>query len=155
MPSFRPNVALLLLDSKNRLLARERYHIADTWQVPQGGVAAGEAVLEALHREVKEEIGLPPSAYEIVEMREGYRYLYPEHVKKKKKGNYDGQEQTYFLCRLKRDAPPIDIGRKPREFRAYRWLAPVKFQLEWLPNFKRSVYRQVMRDFFDVKLEAS
>ena len=29
---------------------------------------------------------------------------------------------------------------------------PEEFDLEWLPGFKRDVYRQVMRDFFGVVL---
>lgn len=152
MAKFRPNVALLLLDNRDRVLVCERLNIANAWQFPQGGVDKGETMLEALHREVEEEIGLPPSAYEIEQTRDGYRYFYPEAVKKRKKGRYDGQEQTYFLCRLKSDAPPIDIERKAREFRDYRWLNPHKFKLEWLPPFKRKVYRQVLRDFFDVDL---
>lgn len=152
MARFRPNVALLLLDDRHRVLICERAGIADSWQFPQGGVDKGETMLEALHREVYEEIGLPPAAYEIAETRDGYRYFYPDEVKKRKKGRYDGQEQTYFLCRLKSDAPPIDIERKPREFRDYRWLNPRKFNIKWLPAFKRPVYRKVLKDFFDVEV---
>jgi putative (di)nucleoside polyphosphate hydrolase len=51
---------------------------------------------------------------------------------------------------LKKSAPPIDIEREPREFRAYRWLPPEDFQIAWLPKFKRKVYREVMKDFFGV-----
>lgn len=152
MATYRPNVALLLLDSDNRVLICERLKIPDSWQFPQGGVDAGESMREALEREVREEIGLPPSAYEVCGSRDGYRYLYPLAVKKKKKGNYDGQEQTYFLCRLKEGAPPINIDQEPREFRKFRWIKPAKFEAKWLPNFKRKVYRQVMRDFFEVEI---
>lgn len=152
MPSFRPNVALLLLDGEDRLLICERAKIEGGWQVPQGGMDEGETPLEALHREVWEEIGLPEGSYEILESRDGYSYEYPPHVKKTKKGNYDGQTQTYFLCRLKDGAPPINIDQNPPEFRSYRWLKPGDFELNWLPGFKQEVYRRVMRDFFGVTL---
>lgn len=152
MAKYRPNVALLLVDSRDRILVCERMNIADSWQFPQGGVDPGESMQEALEREVREEIGLPPGTYEIEESRNGYRYLYPEQVKKNKKGNYDGQEQTYFLCRLKEDAPPIDVDQKPREFRRFRWVKPSKFKAKWLPGFKRDVYRAVMKDFFGVEI---
>ena len=36
--------------------------------------------------------------------------------------------------------------------RAYRWIMPEEFDLDWLPEFKRDVYRQVMKDFFSVEL---
>lgn len=149
---FRPNVALLLLDQKNRLLICERLKVKSAWQFPQGGMDEGETPLEALHREVEEEIGLPKGSYEILESREGYRYFYPQGVKKTKKGNYDGQTQTYFLCRLKEGAPPVNVDGKPREFRAFQWVKPSKFKRQWLPDFKLEVYREVMRDFFGVKL---
>ena len=147
---FRANVALLLLDRKNRLLICERVNLRDAWQFPQGGVDKGESLEEALAREVEEEIGLPPESYEVVEWRDGYRYEFPEHLNKRKK--FAGQEQTYFLCRLRNDAPPIDVHQPPREFKNHRWIKPGDFSLKWLPKFKRSVYREVLRDFFGVEV---
>jgi putative (di)nucleoside polyphosphate hydrolase len=107
-----------------------------------------------LFREVREEIGLEAEHYEVTAMRKGYRYLYPEDIREKKvrKHGSHGQEQTYFLCRLKAGAPPVNVDQKPREFRAYRWIVPQEFDLDWLPEFKREVYRTVMRDFFKVEL---
>jgi putative (di)nucleoside polyphosphate hydrolase len=132
----------------------ERATIPGAWQFPQGGVDAGETPLQALHREVSEEIGLDPQHYEIIARREGYRYLYPPDARGKKlrkHGNH-GQEQTYFLCHLNHDAPAVNVNQRPREFRAYRWIPPGEFDLDWLPDFKHDVYREVMRDFFQVSL---
>lgn len=153
MPSYRPNVALLLLDRDDQLLICERIKIAGAWQFPQGGMDAGETPLEALHREVEEEIGLPPESYEVLDSKDGYCYLYPPGVKKGKKGHFDGQTQTYFLCRLKDGAPPINVDQTPREFGSHTWVKPALFELEWLPKFKRDVHRDVLRDFFGVELE--
>ncbi|GAA5122499.1 NUDIX domain-containing protein [Luteolibacter yonseiensis] len=154
MVRYRPNVAALIVNSVGNLLICERWTIPGAWQFPQGGVDAGESLIEALHREVSEEVGLGPNHYEVVSHREGYRYLYPEHVRGKKirKHGSHGQEQTYFLCHLKHDAPPVNVNQKQREFRAYRWILPEEFDLDWLPAFKRDVYREVMRDFFQVEL---
>ena len=152
MPAFRPNVALLLLGRDGRLLVCERLKSAGAWQFPQGGVDPGEKLETALVREVEEEIGLPPESYEILESRGGYRYFYPEGVKERKKGNFDGQEQTYFLCQLGADAPSIDLESQTREFRDYKWIRPQEFSVAWLPEFKREVYRRVMRDFFSVEI---
>ncbi|GAA5478972.1 RNA pyrophosphohydrolase [Haloferula helveola] len=139
---------------EGQLLICERWTVPGAWQFPQGGVDPGETSLEALHREVKEEIGLSPSHYEVIRSREGYRYLYPEEVRSKKvrKHGCQGQEQVYYLCRLLDGAPEVDVNQRPREFARHRWIPPEEFDLDWLPEFKRDVYRQVMKDFFRIKL---
>lgn len=154
MVRYRSNVAAIMIRDDGSLLICERWTVPGAWQFPQGGVDAGESLEQALFREVKEEIGIGPKHYKILEKRTGYRYLYPEEVRKKKiqkHGNH-GQEQTYYLCEMSSTAPPINVDQKPREFRAYRWIHPTEFDLDWLPKFKQDVYRQVMSDFFDVEV---
>lgn len=154
MVRYRPNVAALVVNSAGNLLICERWTIPGAWQFPQGGVNAGETAEQALFREVREEVGLEPRHYQVVTRRDGYRYLYPKQAwekKLRKHGNH-GQEQTYFLCHLKTDAPQINVKQKQAEFRAYRWILPIEFDLDWLPLFKRDTYREVMRDFFQVEL---
>ena len=143
-----------MVDSSGSLLICERANVPGAWQFPQGGVDPGESLEQALFREVREEVGLEAEHYEVTAMRKGYRYLYPEDIREKKvrKHGSHGQEQTYFMCRLKAGAPPVNVDQKPREFRAYRWILPPEFDLDWLPPFKRDVYRAVMRDFFKVEL---
>ena len=121
MASYRPNVALLLLDEQERLLICERLKVGGAWQFPQGGIDEGESAQEALFREVEEEIGLPPLSYEVIDFRDGYRYVFPPEIqsKKGKRARFIGQEQTYFLCRLKGGAPPVDVNQNPQEFRSY------------------------------------
>lgn len=154
MVCYRPNVAALIVNPAGNLLICERLTLPGAWQFPQGGVDSGESLVAALHREVREEVGFTPQHYDIVHHRAGYRYLYPEQVRLKKirKHGSHGQEQTYFLCHLKSGAPKVNVHQKPPEFRAYRWILPVEFDLDWLPTFKRDVYREVMRDFFDIVL---
>ena len=153
MKEYRPNVAILLTREDGRLLICERLRVKGAWQFPQGGVDDGETLEEALLREVKEEIGLSPESYDIIEMKGGYRYVYPPgDRKKKRKGWYDGQEQTYFRCLLRDEKAKINIDRKPKEFRDYKWIKPEDFKLKWLPSFKSETYRKVMSDFFDLKL---
>jgi putative (di)nucleoside polyphosphate hydrolase len=152
---LRENVAALIMDASDRLLVCERWAIAGAWQFPQGGVDEGESPIDALKREIEEEIGLSPEDYEILASKGGYRYFYPPEIKRRKSARHghDGQEQTYFLCRLAPGAEKnIDVVQDPREFRRCRWIAPEKFRLEWLPEFKRQVYRAVLKDFFGVDL---
>lgn len=154
MVRYRPNVAALMVNAEGALLICERATVVGAWQFPQGGVDAGESLEEGLFREVREEIGLLPEHYEVLDHKDGYRYLYPAETRERKirkHGNH-GQEQTYFLCRLHANAPEVNVNQRPREFRAYRWILPEEFDLDWLPPFKRDVYRKVMRDFFSINL---
>lgn len=154
MIRYRQNVAALIVKPEGALLICERWSVPGAWQFPQGGVDEGETHEQALFREVREEVGLKPEHYEILDRRDGYSYLYPEDVRMKKfrkHGNH-GQKQTYFLCRLRAGAPPVNVNQRPREFRAYRWIQPEEFDLDWLPSFKRDVYKRVMKDFFKIKL---
>jgi putative (di)nucleoside polyphosphate hydrolase len=154
MVRYRPNVAALMINADGALLICERTTVSGAWQFPQGGVDNGEGLEDALYREVEEEIGLRKKHYKVVDRKDGYRYLYPPAVRQKKlkkHGNH-GQEQTYFLCRLKSGAPEIDINQSPQEFCAYRWIDPEEFDLDWLPDFKHEVYRKVMQDFFGISL---
>lgn len=152
---YRPNVALLLLNKKGELLVCERIGSKGAWQFPQGGVDKGEGMVEALYRETREEIGLQQKDYKLIDVKAGYRYKYPAKVRarKLKKHNSIGQEQTYFLCRLKGGERPIDVNQSTPEFQDYKWIKPEEFQLSWLPRFKKKLYKKVMKDFFSVDLK--
>lgn len=154
MVRYRPNVAALILNEHGSLLICERSTIRGAWQFPQGGIDPGETTEEALSREIKEEVGLCSHHYEVISRKDGYRYLYPSEVrvKKQKKHGSHGQEQSYFLCKLKPGAPAINIHQTPQEFCAYRWIQPNEFDLDWLPEFKQEVYKEVFKDFFGITL---
>jgi len=147
---YRPNVAALLVNAEGRLFIAERIRHRNAWQFPQGGVDSGEGDEEALIRELKEEIGVAAGLVEIVMRRGGYRYRFPDEMRRY--GRNVGQEQTYFLCRYLGTDRDINLSTGHPEFRRFRWIAPHEFRLEWLPEFKREVYRKVMRDFFGVVL---
>ena len=146
---FRPNVAAIVRQPDGRILVGERSDRPGCWQFPQGGMKDWETPVEALQRELQEEISLPPDCYRVSDRRGPYRYLFPPS---RKKEGFDGQEQTYFLV----DLLPSGFEPSPHtsdpEFRAIRWIWPHEYQISWIPSFKREVYRQVMADFFQVRL---
>ena len=150
MPKYRSNVAAIIINREGEILVCERSNNARAWQFPQGGVDKGESLIEALYREVLEEVGLENKYYKVLDEKGGYKYLYPKKVRDKKK--FDGQKQTYFLCRLKKSAPEIDLGENNPEFSDYDWVRPEEFDEAWLPDFKLDVYREVMRHFFDIEI---
>lgn len=144
---FRPNVAAIIRNPEARILIAERADIPDAWQFPQGGVDPGETPHGALIREMREEISLDPRHYSIVDQKGPYRYVLPDGRKKK---GFDGQEQQYFLLEYFGPESAIDVATPKPEFRAIRWIEPSAFDLNWLPEMKKPVYREVLRDFFGV-----
>lgn len=145
---YRPNVAGILLREDGRILIAERRDFAGSWQFPQGGVDRGETLREALCREIWEELGLEADAYSVGVMHGPYRY---EFIRKRKNWGFGGQEQHYFLLHAASDCSPnVEVAHP--EFRSLNWIWPADFQLDWLPNMKKPVYRQVFRDFFQIDL---
>ncbi len=143
---FRRNVAFILTRPGGEILVCERKGFRNSWQFPQGGARDEESNLEALRREVEEEISLTPSAYRIISERGPYRYIFRSGFRKE---GCDGQEQRYFLAECV-GTPEIAVDKK--EFSAFRWLHPSAFQIDWVPPIKRDVYRQVFQDFFNTPL---
>jgi putative (di)nucleoside polyphosphate hydrolase len=145
---FRRNVAGLLVNRHGQVLICERCDFKNSWQFPQGGVDEDESLTGALHRELREELGLHPHHYQILRQQGGYRYTFPNGARRFRK--FIGQQQTYFLCKMLGRDDDIRLDTHRPEFANWRWIAPEDFQLDWLPEFKRPVYQAVLRDFFGV-----
>ena len=150
---YRPNVAAILQNKADEIFIAERLNVKGAWQFPQGGIDDGEDAETALYRELAEEIGVTRPKISIVSRRDGYRYAFPKG--RLKYGIYGGQEQAYFLCRFLGQETDIDLAATHQEFARWRWIKPSEFQMDWVPKFKRAVYRQVFRDFFGIELDAS
>jgi putative (di)nucleoside polyphosphate hydrolase len=146
-PIYRPNVAAIIQRSDNKILVGERSDVAGCWQFPQGGIKPRETPDQALERELLEEVGLPGGSYRIIERKGPYRYLFD---KGRTKEGFHGQEQIYFLIELLPGFEPKHETSDP-EFRALNWIVPSEFDIEWVPPFKREVYRQVLSLFFGVQ----
>lgn len=99
-------------------------------------------------REMGEELSLKEQDFSIVREKGGYRYQFPHSHSRR--GAYTGQVQTYFLCDFEADDSAININTPKPEFRSWKWIQPAEFNLNWLPEFKRAVYAEVLRDFFQV-----
>lgn len=151
MTQFRyaPNVAAILRNRDGEILLGERVNVAGAWQFPQGGIDAGETPEEALQRELREEIGIGSNDFRVLTRKGPYHYLFGEGRMKK---GFHGKEQLYFLCEFLGNDSSIDIATEHPEFRAWRWVAPKHFEIDWLPAMKREVYRAVWRDFFSLKI---
>lgn len=152
MPSlrFRPNVGAIIKRVDGKILIGERSDVPGAWQFPQGGVKKSETALEALTRELQEEVSLEPAHFRIIKWKGPYRYLFrPGRTKE----GFDGQEQIYFLIELTGPDSSIEVATEQPEFSRIRWIEPSEFKTDWVPAFKRGVYRQVFVDFFGIHFE--
>jgi len=118
------------------------------WQMPQGGIDAGEDPAVAALRELREETAIH-SVKIIAETTDWLRYDLPaELVGKAWGGRYRGQMQKWFAVRFLGSESEIDIapaGQKA-EFTEWRWM-PIAEVAELIVPFKREVYRQVVEAF--------
>lgn len=143
---FRRNVALILTRPGGEILVCERSDFKNSWQFPQGGARDQESDIEALQREVLEEIALQPENYRVLLHHGPYRYVFRSGCRKE---GCDGQEQIYFQAEWLGGG---EIAVDKKEFRDFQWIKPETFRMEWVPPIKRDVYRKVFRDFFRIEL---
>ena len=142
---YRPNVGIILLNSKNEVFWGKRVK-QHSWQFPQGGIKHGESPEQAMFRELWEEVGLRPEHVRIVgRTRDWLRYEVPDQwIRRDLRGNYRGQKQIWFLLRLVgRDCDVSLRATTHPEFDAWRW------HDYWVPldvviEFKRDVYQQAL-----------
>jgi putative (di)nucleoside polyphosphate hydrolase len=146
---YRSNVAAIIKRKDGKILIGERSNVTGAWQFPQGGVKKSETLRAALSRELMEELSLTSAHYRVIESKGPYRYLFPPG---RTKEGFDGQEQTYFLIEFIGTDSDLDVKTEEPEFLRFRWIEPSNFQIDWVPKFKREVYRRVFLDFFRVVL---
>jgi putative (di)nucleoside polyphosphate hydrolase len=157
-PRYRPNVGVALFNAQGLAFVGQRKSKGDfdavlapyDWQMPQGGVDAGEDPLNAALRELYEETNVR-SVDLLGESPQWYSYDLPEEAKRRWKGKWIGQTQKWFAFRFTGDESEIDVhapagGAEKPEFIAWRWE-----RLTALPDlivpFKRAVYERVVADF--------
>ena len=142
--SFRAGVGAVLLDAEGRVLAFERSDVDEpAWQLPQGGLDAGEEPEDAVYREVEEETGLRRDELALVgRMDEPLAYELPPELRTKKTGR--GQVGYWYFFRVLAEPRLPDGG----EFRSWR---AVDFGelVEATAPFRRAVYARLARHLED------
>ena len=154
---YRPGVGIALVNrageafiGRRKPKGGEEVLAAHAWQMPQGGIDAGETPLEAAKRELWEETNVR-SIELLAELPEWLNYDLPPHARRRWRGRYRGQTQKWFLFRFVGAAAEIDVvhpadGKHAAEFVEWRWE-----RFERLPDlvipFKRKVYEAVAKAF--------
>tara|TARA_B110000967_G_scaffold206118_1_gene252074 strand:- start:271 stop:804 length:534 start_codon:yes stop_codon:yes gene_type:complete len=143
---YRANVGIVITNEKKQILLAKRFK-QDAWQLPQGGIDKGETDLEALYRELEEEVGLNPDHVTLLAKTPKWlRYDLPlEHIRRSQKPACIGQKQVWFLLKLESSDTDISLNlHHDVEFDDWKWVD------YWEPvdeviNFKRNVYEDMLK----------
>lgn len=155
---YRPCVGLMVLNARGLVWVGRRVAEPDSetgdrpqlWQMPQGGIDAGEEPLRAAYREIFEETGM--ESLKLIEEAPGWiKYdLPPDRIGITWNGKYRGQKQKWFAFRFHGEEEEIRInpppgGHKP-EFDQWAW-RPMADLPGLIVPFKRKVYEEVVATF--------
>lgn len=144
---FRSNVGIILTRADGTLLLGGRLGQAG-WQFPQGGIQVDETPLDAMYRELNEEIGLSSCDVELLGHTEDWlHYRLPQkYVRTDRKPVCIGQKQRWFMLRLTASDDALDLAKtETPEFDRWRWVdywRPVKEVI----YFKRHVYVRALAE---------
>ena len=146
-PRYREGVGIVLVNARKLVFVARRIDMKQAWQMPQGGIDAGEAPQAAARRELEEETGVV-SATVMAQTPGWLSYDLPAHLAARRwQGRYRGQRQLWFAMRFDGSDDEIDLGRaRHPEFDAWRWATPAA-AMAGAVDFKRDLYRQVLGQF--------
>ena len=151
---YRANIGIVITNEKKQILLAKRYK-QDAWQLPQGGIDKDETELEALYRELEEEVGLAPEQVSLLAKTPKWlRYELPmEHIRRKQKPTCIGQKQVWYLLKLVSNDSDISLSLHNKvEFDDWKWVD------YWNPvdeviNFKKEVYEDMLKALAPVLFE--
>lgn len=144
---YRQNVGIVLCQSGKVLLCARADQQDLNWQFPQGGIEAGEDLLNAAKRELQEETGIT-SVRLITTMPQPLRYDFPKDFQNNFVPSYVGQEQYWVLFEFLGKDEEIDFCTNPQEieFKAFKW-ADIAEAPKEIIYFKKDVYAKVAAYF--------
>jgi putative (di)nucleoside polyphosphate hydrolase len=154
---YRPNVGIALFNVQGRVLIGRRFRDDGPeivlpgleWQMPQGGVDAGEDLQAAVLRELWEETGVRNA--ETLGETDWLTYDFPPYDGPPHRlARFRGQRQKWFALRFTGDDGEIDPlterNNQPAEFDAWRW-EDLSRVADLVVPFRREVYRSVAMSF--------
>ena len=144
---YRPCVGIMLINDNGHIFGGQRIdNRAEAWQMPQGGIDAGEDVETACFREMREEIGTNKA--DILSIHpEWLNYDIPLPLADRLwGGSYRGQSQKWVALRYTGQDSDINIATEEPEFFSWQWMSPADL-IQLAVPFKRPVYEDIMTQF--------
>ena len=151
---YRANIGIVITNDKKQILLAKRFK-QDGWQLPQGGIDEDETELDALYRELQEEVGLDSSHVTLIAKTPKWlRYELPdEHVRRTQKPMCIGQKQVWYLLKLDSSDDEISLDlHDDVEFDDWKWVDYWK-PVDEVINFKRDVYEDMLKALAPILFE--
>ena len=144
---YRPNIGIVLFNLDGKVFIGERMNLLGAWQMPQGGIDAGETMLEAAMRELMEEVGTDKAVY-LGETTKWLYYDFPDYLKNPEfRGRYRGQKQKWVALRFTGTDSDIQLdGYAKPEFSQWKWI-DLSEAPEVIVPFKKPIYEEVVKAF--------
>lgn len=142
--TYRRNVGAILRRPDGLILMCERAQSPNAWQFPQGGVKRKEDRLEALWREIEEELGLVPAQDFCTVVGPGpeVSYDFPPGARERIAQRYRGQTQVLYLLDFHGSDDDFDLDYDDHpEFCDLRWVT-VQEAIDLIWEMKRPVLEQ-------------
>ena len=155
---YRPNVGIALFNPSGQVLIGRRFRDDGPeiilpgleWQMPQGGIDAGEDPRTAVMRELWEETGAVSAAY--LGETDWLTYEFPPYdgPPSHRLAKFRGQRQKWFALRFLGQDDEIDPltprNGQPAEFDQWRW-ERLDGVADLVVPFRREVYLAVAQSF--------
>lgn len=139
---YRPCVVAVFTNSAGQFLVCERSDIKGAWQFPQGGIEPGESALNAVYREMREEIGTDD--FRVLKEGSGMvKYKFPDGASSKIAQRWLGQTQVWFLAAFDSGVSP-NLAVADGEFVAYEWRS-LNDVMKGIVDWKKDSYREGLK----------
>ena len=144
---YRDGVGAMLVNRDGLVFVAKRIDMrAEAWQMPQGGIDAGESPRNCVMRELAEETGTDKAEI-IYESPDWYYYDLPDElVPSIWGGKYRGQRQKWFVLNFLGEDSDIDLETEHPEFLEWKWASPAQLP-DLIVPFKRDLYTKLVADF--------
>ena len=149
---YRSNVGIMMVNEKGYVFVGQRLdNNRIAWQMPQGGIDAGEDPETAAYRELLEETGVKKQDVRFVASScQWLSYDLPEDlIPILWNGKFRGQKQKWFLFKFLGEDGDINIATEHPEFSKWKWISKENLLNEIVP-FKKSVYENVLKEFKNI-----
>ena len=149
---YRSNVGIMMVNKSGYIFVGQRLdNNQNAWQMPQGGIDAGEDPETAAYRELLEETGVNQQNVRFLASSSRWlSYDLPEDlIPTLWNGKFRGQKQKWFLFKFLGKDGDINIETEHPEFSKWKWISK-KNLLEEIVPFKKSVYENVLKEFKNI-----
>lgn len=140
---YRRCVAIILI-KQELILACERNDIRGAWQIPQGGVNANEAPLNAAKRELFEETNITSVEF-IKHSSKSYSYNFIQDTPEYDGFKYVGQDVEFFVFKFIGFDSEINLSTHHAEFINWKWMSPHELS-DNIIDFKKKAYIAALKD---------